>query len=76
MTEVWTEQNTEGFSADDLDMLNSIQAELEEEFRGIDPGNISAILNNAWVDGIAHDDLLETARRRLEPVIVSAVDWR
>lgn len=61
----WNSDNTEGFSADDLEMLNEIQVELQAENPNIDAQNIADILNNAWVEGIDYDTLIEAARARL-----------
>lgn len=57
----WTEQNTEGFTAAELDELNAAQAMLEaDEFA--DAGNIADLLNNAWVPGMTSADLYAAVR--------------
>lgn len=58
----WTENNTEGFTAAELDMLNRAQAALEAEAPDMDPANIADRLNNAFVPGITEADLIAAAR--------------
>jgi hypothetical protein len=46
----WTEENTEGFTSDDLVELNAAQEMLEADGFA-EPENIADLLNNVWVDG-------------------------
>lgn len=54
----WTENNTEGFTAEELEILNDAQERLESDNPGIDASNISDLLNNTWVPGITADELV------------------
>lgn len=57
----WNENNTDGFSAAELDVLNEAQERLEAEYPGIDPQNISDRLNNAILPNMTADDLVAAA---------------
>lgn len=61
----WNEQNTEGFSADELEMLSNAQRRLASEFPGIDESNLSDLLNNAWYPGIAENEIVDAVSKRL-----------
>ena len=61
----WTAQNTEGFTAADLDTLNAAQDALQDAAPGIDPANVADLINNAWRPGITAADLIAAARQRM-----------
>ena len=59
----WTETNTEGFTASELDALNDAQAMLEaDDFA--EPENIADLLNNAFQPGMTAADLYTAVRDR------------
>jgi hypothetical protein len=62
---MWTQENTEGFTAAELVMLNNILDRIAADAEEIDPGNINDAINNEWRDGIAEADLEAAARRAL-----------
>jgi hypothetical protein len=62
---MWTQENTEGFTAAELVMLNNILERIAADAEEIDPGNINDAINNEWRDGIAEADLEAAARRAL-----------
>ena len=53
----WREDNTEGFTAAELAILNSVQNRLEAEHPDLDGRNIADVINNAWVEGSDEDAL-------------------
>ena len=54
---MFTEENTNGFSADDLEILNAaLRIRLD---RGEDEKNASDAINNAWIDGATVADLIK-----------------
>ena len=57
----WTEENTEGFTADEIETLNVAQARIEAANPGIDPTNIADRLNNVWTPGATVETLIEDA---------------
>ena len=61
----WTEDNTEGFTAAELDAMNDAQERLESAFGGVDSKHISDRLNNAFCPGMTADDLVEAVSARL-----------
>ena len=62
----WTDENTENFSADELDILNAAQDILERE-TGLEPQTVADLLNNAWLpdDENTITGLCATVRTRL-----------
>jgi hypothetical protein len=60
----WREDNTEGFSKSDLEMLNRVQDRIQVEHPGVDASNIADMINNAWVDGNSEDELYAAATKR------------
>jgi hypothetical protein len=61
MTDRWRPDNTEGFSAAELDLLNLAQVRLESANPEVDPGNIADRINNAWQPGITLLELVAKA---------------
>lgn len=57
----WTEENTEGFTKEELATLNAAQTALEAENPSIDTQNIADRLNNAWMPGITVEALIKAA---------------
>lgn len=57
----FTDENTDGFSEADLDMMN-VAAVILHCTTGADASNICDALNNAWYAGIEIEDLLSSAR--------------
>jgi hypothetical protein len=57
----WTNDNTKGFTAAELAMLNEAQDRLDVASPGVDPGNIADRLYNAFYPGITVDDLVAAA---------------
>lgn len=55
----WTHDNTEGFTDEQLAVLNDAQSRLEQENPGADPENISDHLNNAFIPGVTVEQLVE-----------------
>ena len=54
----WTEENTEGFTAQELATMNEAQARLEAAHPEVDPGNLADRLNNAFTPGATVDQLV------------------
>jgi len=54
----WTENNTEGFTPTELNMMNAAQEQLEAAHPGVDPSNIADIINNAFRPGVTVADLV------------------
>lgn len=65
MTLTWTDDNTEGFTENELAILNGAQERLEAAFPEVDPSNISDMLNNAFTDGATIHGLFTTVCHRL-----------
>ena len=61
----WTEDNTEGFTQEDIDVLNEAQQHLELAHPKVDPTNIADMLNNAWTPEADARQLQRTVERRL-----------
>ena len=66
----FNEQNTEGFSTTDLDMLNSAMARILEDGEDDESTiqNVGDMLNNAWHENMSADDLdrvISAIRRRV-----------
>lgn len=62
---MWTAQNTEGFNADELAMINRVAGRIAHDADGIDAGNIDDAINNAWVEGATEEGLEAAARKAL-----------
>lgn len=56
---LWTQDTTDGFTDEELELLDEAQESLEEENPGVDPRNIADALGAAWRAGITLDELLE-----------------
>lgn len=61
----WNEQNTEGFSPDELATLSNAHRRLTREFPDIDESNLNDLLNNEWYSGIAENELVDAVTKRL-----------
>lgn len=61
----WNEQNTEGFSQDELAMLSNAQERLTRNFPGIDESNLRDLLNNEWYAGITEQQLVDAVVKQL-----------
>jgi len=59
----FTENNTEGFTAQDIDTLNAALNRLVELGLSDDMNYLSDRLNNAWFEGATVDDLVATVRK-------------
>lgn len=59
---MWTHENTEGFTDQELATMNEAQSRLEAAHPEVDPGNLADRLNSAFVPGITADQLVEAAR--------------
>lgn len=61
---MWTEDNTEGFTAVELSIINTV---LERVFADtdIDESNINDAINNAWVGQSDASELEADVRKRL-----------
>lgn len=66
MTNKWRADNTEGFDAEDLEVLNEAQQHLEAANPGIDPGNIADRLNNAWQPDLDARQLQRAVQRQID----------
>ena len=55
----WNRENTEAFTAADLEALNEAQTRLEAANPNVDPSNISDRLNNAWFPGATASELVD-----------------
>lgn len=53
----WTQDNTEGFTNEQLAIINDVQSTLEEHWQ-IDPQNIADKINNVWCKQDTVNDLL------------------
>jgi len=62
----FTEQNTEGFTAEELSTLNAAYDALigELDRRGMEPSNLCDILNNLWFTGMTSEELVAAYRAR------------
>ena len=58
----WTEDNTEGFTTEELEAMNAAQAALEAEYPDAEPQTIADRLNNAFIPGASVSDLVAAAR--------------
>lgn len=54
----WTTENTEGFTATELDTMNAAQETLEAMLDGVEAENIADLLNNSYVPGVTVDQLV------------------
>lgn len=54
----WTENNTEGFTADELEMMNDAQKHLEAKHPDADEGTISDHLNDVFLPGTTFEKLV------------------
>lgn len=59
----FTERNTEGFSASDLETLNAAIDELAALGVDDDMDRVSDRLNNIWFEGATVEDLVTEAKR-------------
>lgn len=59
---MWTMDNTEGFTQNQIDLINKVRGELIAD--GIEGSNADDLINNAWVDGIETADDLRKALGR------------
>jgi type I restriction-modification system DNA methylase subunit len=57
----WTEDNTEGFSIEELATLNEAQQRLESAHPDVDPSNLADRLNNAFFHGVTIEELTQRA---------------
>ena len=62
---MWTMDNTEGFTENDLDMINSVCERIAADNADIEASSIYDAINNAWVDGVSEAYLEATVRDRL-----------
>lgn len=61
----WNEQNTDGFSPAELEMLTNAQNRLALDFPGIDETNLCDLLNNSWYSGITENEIVDAVSKRL-----------
>ena len=59
----WTAENTEGFTTEELAVMNEAQERIEAQ-SGADESNIADFLNNAFLPGVTADDLVAQWNRR------------
>lgn len=60
---MWTMDNTEGFTQEQLDLINVIHAELVAD--GMQPKAASDLINNSWNENINTAENLRRAVKRL-----------
>lgn len=54
----FTTDNTTGFSADELDTLNTALEELKAQYPAVDEKNLHDLLNDHWIDGATAAELV------------------
>ena len=62
------DDNTEGFSARDLRMLNAVFDRIHDEKPRLDENNVTGAINKSWIGGISEADLYKLAAKRLEHI--------
>lgn len=62
---MWTLQNTEGFTQEQLDVINDIIERLMENNEDLEVNAVNAAINNEWRDGISKDELYAATAKRL-----------
>lgn len=61
----WNDQNTEGFTSDELDVINEAIDVIVEQAPGVDMSNINDLINNAWRPDATSDSLIAAVMGRL-----------
>lgn len=61
----WTQDNTEGFTDAQLDMINEAIATVRSERPGVERSNINDAINNAWAEQDTAEALAADALRHL-----------
>ena len=59
------DDNTEGFSAEELALMNTVFARLQNWFPSVDQKNIADAINNCWEAAISEDELYARSSRTL-----------
>lgn len=62
---MWTLQNTEGFSQEQLDDINAVIERLMEIREDLDVNAVDAAITSEWVEGISKDELYAATTKRL-----------
>jgi hypothetical protein len=60
----FTTDNTDGFTFDELDILNDAFDMLQAAKPGVDDSNLCDDINNSWQTGMTADELFEAAAKR------------
>lgn len=59
------DDNTEGFTSEELSLLNRVLTRLQNWFPDADKSNIADAINNSWQTGMSEDELYASAARKL-----------
>jgi len=72
-SKTWTMDNTEGFTQEDLDLINDAFEIISASHPGVDAYTIDDALNNAWLGQLSAEELADDAMRALglEPAQLS-----
>lgn len=62
---MWTEQNTEGFSQEQLDTINIVIERIRADNDGLEESSLNDAISNEWRKGISEDELYEAVSKRL-----------
>ena len=62
---MFTQENTQGFTAAQIEMLNAALAIVQREIPDADESNINDAINNAWNDQDTAEELAADALRLL-----------
>ncbi len=62
---MWTMDNTEGFTQDQLDLINDAVKMVAAKADGVDAKNISDAINNAWTEQETAEDLAAATLKAL-----------
>lgn len=60
----WNEENTEGFSTAELEMLSNAHNRLARNFPGLDRSNLNDLLNNSWYSGITENEIVDAVSKQ------------
>jgi len=64
--EMWTMDNTEGFTQAQLDTINAVLDRIMKAGgEGLEPHSINDAINNEWREGLTEEDLYEATAKRL-----------
>lgn len=65
MCNVWTMDNTVGFTQAELDVVNAVIERLMAGNEDLEAYDVNSALTNEWYEGISEAELYEAAAKRL-----------